>query len=57
MGIKAIKYYKFSNFKSKNFANSAACFSKFEIELGCWTGVKGIFRSSFKHKINTSLRI
>jgi hypothetical protein len=32
-GYKAIKSYKFSNFKSRNFAKSAAS-SRFEIEVG-----------------------
>jgi len=42
--------YKFSNFNSKNFAKSAACVSKSEIDMGSWAGVKGILRLSFKHK-------
>jgi hypothetical protein len=33
-GLKAIKSYKFSSFKSKNFAKSAASSSKFEIAVG-----------------------
>ena len=49
-GLKAIKSYKFSSVKSKNFAKSAASSSKFEIAVGSCTGVKGILRSSFKHK-------
>jgi hypothetical protein len=33
-GLKAIKSYKFSSFKSKNFAKSAASSSNFEIAVG-----------------------
>lgn len=49
-GRKSIKFYKFSNFVSKNFAKFAASSSKLEIATGSRAGVKGIFRSSFKHK-------
>jgi hypothetical protein len=45
-----MEYYKFSSFKFKNFAKSDASFSISEIVMGSFMGVKGIRRSSFKHK-------